>query len=63
MKLKKVDVLIIIEHKVRELESACLLKYEFEKKGYSVVIDGIYPNKESLPFKYFSIIKPPMGTP
>ena len=56
MKKIKVDVLIIIEHKVRELESACLLKYQFEKKGYSVKIDSIYPNKEILPLKYIAKI-------
>ena len=52
MRKVKTDVLIVIEHKVRELEGACLLKYEFEKRGYSVVIDSIYPNKELLPLKY-----------
>ncbi len=56
MKKIKTDVLIIIEHKVRELESACLLKYEFEKRGLSVIIDGIYPNKEILPKKYCASI-------
>lgn len=52
MKVINVDILIIIEHKVRELESACLLKYELEKKGYTVCIDSVYPNKEELPLKY-----------
>lgn len=52
MRKIKIDVLIIIEHKVRELESACLLKYKFEKLGYTVKIDSIYPNKELLPLKY-----------
>ena len=50
--MKNVDVLILIEHVARELESACLLKYEFERHGYSVVIEGAFPNREMLPLKY-----------
>ena len=34
--LKKVDFLIIYEVKNRELENACLIKLELEKRGYSV---------------------------
>lgn len=52
MKVIKTDVLILVEHKVRELESACLLKYEFERKGYSVEIVSLFPNKEKIPLKY-----------
>lgn len=36
--MKKVDVLIIYETKVRELESDCLIKIELERRGYSVGI-------------------------
>lgn len=50
--MRSVDVLIIVEHKAREFESACLLKVAFEKKGMTVAIDSIFPNKEALPFKY-----------
>lgn len=50
--MQNVDILIVIEHLSRELESACLLKTEFEKRGYKVMIESIYPNKEKLPFRY-----------
>lgn len=35
--MKKVDFLIVYEVKVRELENLCLLKYELERRGYTVV--------------------------
>lgn len=50
--MKEVDVLILFEHRAREFESACLLKYEFEKRGYTAVIEGAFPNREMLPLKY-----------
>lgn len=50
--MQKVDVLIVIEHVARELESACLLKVALQQRGYLVAIDGIYPNKEKLPTRY-----------
>lgn len=34
----ELDFLMIYEHKVRELENLCLLKYELENRGYSVKI-------------------------
>lgn len=37
-KLIELDFLMIYEHKVRELENLCLLKYELEKRGYKVKI-------------------------
>lgn len=37
-----IDFLILYEEKVRELESACLLKNQLEKIGYKVKIDLIY---------------------
>lgn len=48
----KVEVLILIEHVARELESAVLLKYFMEKKGYKVIIDSIKFHKESKVLKY-----------
>lgn len=36
--MKKYDFILIYEHKVRELESLCLLKSELEHRGYSVLI-------------------------
>lgn len=38
MSVKTYDFIIGYENKVRELESVCLLKYELEKRGYSVLI-------------------------
>ena len=32
------DYILVYEHKVRELEALCLLKYELEKRGYSVFL-------------------------
>lgn len=39
--VKEVDFLMIYEHKVRELENMCLIKYELERRGYKVVIKHI----------------------
>ena len=36
--MRKYDFLLIYETKARELESICLLKYELERRGYSVAI-------------------------
>ena len=36
--IQEVDFLIIYEHKVRELENMCLIKYELERRGYTVEI-------------------------
>lgn len=47
-----IDILILVESKERELESACLLQEELKRRGYSVIITSVYPNKEILPFKY-----------
>lgn len=52
IKRKKIDVLILIEHRAREFESAVLLKYFLNKKGYDVIIESIKFHKESIVFKY-----------
>ena len=36
--MKKVDVLFLYETRVRELENICLLKYELERRGYTVAV-------------------------
>ena len=36
--MKHFDFIIGYENKVREIESACLIKYELERRGYSVMI-------------------------
>lgn len=51
-KNKECDVLILIEHVAREIESAVLIKRLFERKGYSVIIDSIKFHKESIVLKY-----------
>ena len=40
--VKKIDFLINYEHKVREIESICLIKSELEKRGYSVGLSNTY---------------------
>ncbi len=37
-KMEELDFLFIYEHKVRELENLCLLKYELDRRGYKVKI-------------------------
>lgn len=37
-KMEELDFLFIYEHKVRELENLCLLKYELDRRGYKVRI-------------------------
>lgn len=39
--MKNIDFLFIYESKIREFQSLCLLKYELEKRGYSVLIKYI----------------------
>lgn len=41
-KTKKYDVILVYEHKVREIESLCLLKTELEVRGYSVLVKCIH---------------------
>lgn len=36
--MQEFDFLFIYEHKVRELENVCLMKYELDKRGYSTKI-------------------------
>lgn len=36
--MEKLDFLFIYEHKVRELENLCLMKYELDKRGYKTKI-------------------------
>jgi len=48
--MKKVDFLFVYEVKVREIENICLLKYELEKRGYSVeFINTWYYQKKKIP--------------
>ena len=52
VKKTAVDVLIVIEHTARELEMACLIKYFLNKRGHSVKIESVLPDKERLIFQY-----------
>ena len=36
--MEKLDFLFIYEHKVRELENLCLMKYELDRRGYKTKI-------------------------
>lgn len=36
--MKELDFLLIYEHKVRELENLCLIKYELDRRGYATEI-------------------------
>lgn len=45
------DFIMLYEHKVRELENLCLLKYELESRGYSVKIMYIDDAKNALAVK------------
>lgn len=40
--MKVYDFILMYEHKVRELENLCLLKYLLEERGYSVLIKCIH---------------------
>lgn len=44
--MKEYDFLLMYEHKVRELDNLCLLKYELDKRGYSTKI--LYANDYEL---------------
>lgn len=45
--IQEIDFLIMYEHKVRELENMCLIKYELERRGYKVLIKHL-EDKEAL---------------
>ncbi|MCZ2484743.1 surface carbohydrate biosynthesis protein [Aquirufa antheringensis] len=47
-----VDILINYEHKVREIESLCLIKNEMENRGYTVEFACTY-DEDRVRFKYF----------
>ncbi|MBQ6946636.1 MAG: hypothetical protein IJN42_01195, partial [Clostridia bacterium] len=50
--MKKVDILFLYETKVRELENICLLKYELERRGYSVAVLNTWNELENKKKKY-----------
>ena len=40
--MKKVDILFLYETRVRELENICLIKYELERRGYTVAVQNTW---------------------
>lgn len=55
--MKKVDFLFVYEVKARELENICLLKYELERRGYTVVlINTWYYLKRKVPNYKASVV-------
>ena len=44
----QLDFLFIYEHKVRELENLCLMKYELDRRGYRTKIVYIDDAKNAL---------------
>lgn len=63
---KKIDFLIIYETRVRELENVCLLKYELERRGYSVAIintwNSVVNTEKKIKYDAKVVIAPSMYT-
>ena len=55
--LKELDFLFVYEHKVRELENLCLIKYELDKRGYKTEIRYIEAAENELAVKPFIYTK------
>ena len=50
--MKKVDFLMVMEHKIRELEPLCLLKMELESRGYIAQIISLSDYRDTCVPKY-----------
>ena len=61
--MKKFDFIIGYEHKNREIESVCLLKYELERRGYTVCIYNIndYRMKEHIKLYHAKVLLLPFA--
>ena len=55
--MKELDFLFVYEHKVRELENLCLIKYELDKRGYRTEIRYIEDAENELAVKPFIYAK------
>lgn len=55
--MKELDFLFVYEHKVRELENLCLMKYELDKRGYRTEIRYIENAENELAVKPFIYAK------
>ena len=51
--MRELDYLFVYEHKVRELENLCLLKYELDRRGYKTEIRYIEDAENELAVKPF----------
>ncbi len=51
--MRELDFLFVYEHKVRELENLCLIKYELDKRGYRTEIRYIEAAENELAVKPF----------
>ena len=51
--MKELDFLFLYEHKVRELENLCLIKYELDRRGYRTEIRYIEDAGNALAVKPF----------
>ena len=51
--MRELDFLFLYEHKVRELENLCLIKYELDRRGYRTDILYIEDAKNALAVKPF----------
>lgn len=51
--MKELDFLFLYEHRVRELENLCLIKYELDKRGYKTEIRYIEDAENALAVKPF----------
>lgn len=51
--MKELDFLFLYEHRVRELENLCLIKYELDKRGYRTEIRYIEDAENALAVKPF----------
>lgn len=51
--MKELDFLFLYEHKVRELENLCLIKYELDRRGYRTEIRYIEDAENALAVKPF----------
>lgn len=55
--MRKLDFLFVYEHKVRELENLCLIKYELDRRGYKTEIRYIENAENELAAKPFIYTK------
>lgn len=55
--MKEFDFLFIYEHKVRELENLCLMKYELDRRGYKLRLCTLMMQKMHLQKLLFTTLR------